>query len=126
MWFERFWQLIDRSAIGKAVEKRRRLLHYTGEPQRIYIENVRSFFGVSYRIAKGLCELGVREGLLDRCEAVLCPHDQRVLLDLCAGDDEGSFEITCKVCEGLEIEPSSFAVQDCKRLVFYRLRHADA
>lgn len=127
MWFERFWQLIDHSPIGVAVEKRRRLLEYTGDPARIYVENVRSFFGVSHGLAKTMCELAVRQGLFDRCSVLLCPHDERVLFETCSEDDGPPDEIACSICEAMEIEPSVFSPNDCRSMPFYRLHesHAD-
>jgi hypothetical protein len=126
MWLERFFELIDRSSLGVAIEKRRALLEYTGEPARIYIENVRAFLGVSHGMARALCELAVRTGLFERCEAVLCPHDKRVLLDACEPDDLPEADVACGVCESLEIEPHVFNLRECQRLPFYRLRDADA
>jgi len=115
-------KLIDESPIGVAVEKRRRLLQYTGEPNRIYIENVRSFFGVPHRIAKAMCELAVRQGFFERCLAVLCPNDERVLIDTCEPNAILPNEISCEVCESLEVERSVFSPGECRTLPFYRVR----
>jgi len=126
MWFERFLQLIDRSPIGAVVERRRRLLEYTGEPARIYVENVRAFFGVSHGVAKLMCELGVRQGLFERCEAFMCPHDARVIFERCDEEVAAPASLPCEVCEALEIEPRAFAPAECRVVPFYRLAHDDA
>jgi hypothetical protein len=48
------------------------------DASRIYVENVRSLFGISTGLAKRLCELAVRQGFLEKRIQVLCP-DQAVL-----------------------------------------------
>lgn len=124
MWLKRFFQIIDDSPVGAFVEKRRKLLEYTGEPNRIYVENVRSFFGVSTFVAKALCDLAVRRGLFERCSGILCPHDERILFESCDPDSALPETVTCSVCEALEIEPNAFSSRECRELSFYRVRHA--
>jgi len=125
MWFARFLQLIDRSPLGAAVAKRRDLLRSTGEPARIYVENVRSFFGLPTGVAKLLCEIAVNQGMFERCIAILCPNDSRVLTDICGDEELQQENVSCEVCESLE-RPHVFPTNECRRLPFYRLRHADA
>ena len=122
MWLERFLKLIDRSRFGVAIKKRRQLLEYGDTPGRIYVENVRAFLGIPHRAARALCDLAVRQGLFDRCTAIMCPHDERVLLEMC--DPEGGAEpvtLSCEVCEALEIEPFEFKLRDCRAMPFYRV-----
>lgn len=118
MWLERFSQLIDESAIGSAVESRKRILEET-DPRHIYVEKVRQFFGVSTSIARALCELAVREGLFIRCEGIRCPNDDRIVEEAC-GDTQPPQVIHCEVCEDLDLE-SDFALAQCKRITFYRV-----
>lgn len=123
MWFERLLRRIERSRFGDALEKRIRLLEYGDSPGRIYVENVRVFLGVSHRIATALCDLAVREGFFEHCTAIMCPHDERILLELCNdAADEVPATITCEVCEALEIEPSEFSRDECRAMPFYRVR----
>jgi hypothetical protein len=44
------------------------------DPQKIYIENVRSLLGVSYDRAHKICEAAVRQGFFTRGIEVLCPN----------------------------------------------------
>jgi hypothetical protein len=118
MWFERFSELIDRSSIGAAVELRKRILEET-DPQHIYVEKVRQFFGVSTSIAKALCELAVREGSFVRCEAVLCPEQEQIIKEAC-GDEEFPASVHCDVCEDLGLD-SDYPLAQCKRMTFYRV-----
>lgn len=126
MWLERFFHLIDESPIGAAVEKRRRLLEISETPGRIYVENVRSFFGISFRMAGALCDLAVRQGLFEKCAGLLCPHDQRILFESCGPDDAWPDSLRCSVCEALGIEPHEFSSRECKTLPFYRVAHDPA
>lgn len=119
MWLERFSQLIDQSPIGAAVESRRKILEDT-DPRHIYIENVRQFFGIPHSIAKGLLELGVREGLFFRCEGIRCPNDDRIVEEAC-GEEKLPEDIHCDICEGLDLD-ADFPTAQCKRLTFYRVR----
>lgn len=122
MWFERFLRRIEASSIGGVLEKRLRLLRYGDNPGRIYVENVRAFFGVTTRIATALCELAVREGYFDRCTAVMCPNDDRILFEDCEDDATGVPDrVICEVCEALENEPFEFPIDDCHTLPFYRM-----
>lgn len=126
MWLERFLQLIEASPIGAAVERRKEILRNT-DPQRIYVENVRHFFGITTTMAKALCDLAVRQGIFDRCVAVLCPNDEceRIVEEAC-GDAALPETIHCDVCEGFNREHTEFPLDACKRLTFYRVRHEAA
>lgn len=121
MWLMRFFQRIDRTWIGKAVAKRRDLLQPTGQPHKIYVENVRVFFGVPMGVARWMCDMAVREGYFEKCTGYLCPEDQRVLYEMCDGARDAPSELTCSVCEALEHE-SVFPTQACGSMTFYRLR----
>jgi hypothetical protein len=124
MWFKRFLQLIEKSPLGAALEKRRELLEFTGEPGRIYVENVRSFFGVSHRVARAMCDLAVRQGFFERCAAFLCPRDERVLFDTCEPEATPPSHLNCEVCEALEEETSQFEAATCRQIQYYRVRAA--
>lgn len=121
MWLERFWKLIDSSAVGRGIDKRRKLLEYNGEPGRIYVENVRAFLGIPHATAKWLCELAVRQGLFERCSALTCPNGGNILFETCDGETAPSEEINCEACEGQAIEPHVFRPDDCIPMLFYRV-----
>src|SRR5205823_908851 len=42
-------------------------------PDKIYVENVRSLLGVPHRLAVTVCETAVRQGFFSRGVEVLCP-----------------------------------------------------
>lgn len=126
MLFERFFQRIDDSAVGAFVEKRRRLLEQNDDGPRIYVENVRSFFGMSERVARALCEFAVRQGLFERCVGVRCPNDDRILIDQCDPSVALPQTVDCEACEASEEDSHVFTVSDCKTITFYRLHGIDA
>jgi len=43
------------------------------DPDKIYVENVRSILRVSHGLALRICELAVRQGLFSKFVAVQCP-----------------------------------------------------
>ena len=122
MWLERFLSLIDRTAVGAFVAKRHELLERT-DPDRIYVENIRSFFGFPFPVAKALCELAVREGLFVRRVGLLCPNDpcRRLILAL-SPDEAVPATVNCQVCEVDERDPHEFPADALTHIVFYRLK----
>lgn len=91
------------------------------QPGKLYVENVREFFGVSFKNAQFLCEEGTREGLLVRKIGLLCPNDQRIIYVVENEHSEPPEEIACDVCEDLERERSSFKPSELDRVMFYTL-----
>src|SRR6476620_3245869 len=82
MLLEKFSDIIDHSSIGVAVAKRRELIENT-DPRRIYVENIRSFFGIPRATARYLCEIAVRQGVFEKRVGYLCGNDdcKRLLTD---------------------------------------------
>lgn len=97
MSFEQFFDAIDRGWIGRFVSRKREIVERTN-PDRIYVENVRSFFSVPYWVAHALCEAAVREGAFLRSYAVHCPTCDRIVL-ACGTRDEVPENLTCSTCE---------------------------
>lgn len=119
MLLQRFLNLIDHSAIGRFVARKEELIEQL-DPSRIYVENVRSFFGVPSSIAQAWCELAVREGIFARRFGVLCPQCQRLILTV-EHEDQIPDKIVCEVCERNECDRYEFARSEVATLVFYKL-----
>jgi len=119
MLLQRFWNLIDESSIGRFAARKEEQIEQL-DPQRIYVENVRSFFGIPYRAAHFLCELAVRERVLARRFGILCPQCQRILTSV---DSEADVPVhlTCEVCERNECERYAFDSNELRALLFYKL-----
>lgn len=89
------------------------------DPDKIYIENVRSILNVSYDSAKQICETAVRQGAFRRAVEVVCP-DGAVAA---AADTEDKLPRTvhCWVDESGHTEEVELPTASLKKTVFYRL-----
>ena len=123
MLLEKFSSIIDRSRVGVTVEKKRELIEKT-DPDRIYVENIRSFFGLSTKLAKFFLDFGVRQGLLEKRTALICPNRDchRMMADFDATEEPS--QITCDVCEAKGEENTTFDSKRCKHMEFYRVKSA--
>ncbi len=119
MWLQRFLNLIDSTPIGRVVAKREELIDQL-DPERIYVENIRSFFGISYSFAQLLCEMAVRERLFLRLYGVLCPVCD-IILESVSSEKEIPEHLTCKVCEINERDHYEYNRDECKVISFYKL-----
>lgn len=121
MSFTKFFDLIDRSFVGAIVRRKAELIEKT-DPNRIWVENVRAFFGVPTGTARHFCEVAVREGAFVKKRALLCGNEdcRRVIL---SGDPDDPLPptIECENCRDLEREPSSFLAADLPTMDFYQL-----
>lgn len=91
------------------------------DPDRIYVENIRSFFNMPYKLAKLLCEMAVRSRSFDKIYGVKCPGCSRIIMSVQNISDIPDV-ITCEICEGLEREEFFFKRDEMEIIEFYRLR----
>jgi len=88
-------------------------------PDKFYIENVRSILGVSHVAAVQICEAAVRQGLFERRVEVVCP-DGAVAA---SADTEANLPETVRCWheeEGL-LEPEELPTKQLEKTTFYRL-----
>ncbi len=117
---ERFLTLIskivrwDPLADQRAVEALSQL-----NPDKIYVENVRSLLGVSHRQAVQICETAVRQGVFVRGVEVLCPN--KVVAASAPSEAELPPVVRCWVEQDGEEEQQEFKTETLPKLVFYRL-----
>ena len=99
-------------------EKEAKLLS-TLNPEKFYIENVRSIMDISYASALRICEAAVRQGLFIRGVEVKCP-DGAVAA---AADKETELPeiVRCWHLEDGHYEPEELATRDLEKSTFYRL-----
>lgn len=90
------------------------------DPDRIYVENVRSFLNLPTRVAKLLCEMAVRERLFKRKYGIYCPSCDRLLKSYNYIDEIGEL-FECDVCRELEEPQHQFKKRDIKIITFYKL-----
>lgn len=72
MWSKKFSNIINK------IFPQRRSSELYGElskinPEKFYLENVRSLLGISYDKAEAICNEAVQEGVFLQCFEILCP-----------------------------------------------------
>ena len=87
------------------------------DPSHIYVENVRSLFGISTSLAKRLCELAVRQGFLEKRIQVLCP-DQTVA-DEAPTEEQLPAEVSCWEDVQGSYRETTYQTSRLKKLEFY-------
>ena len=119
---EKFLDVIDSSFVGRSVTKLGKIIDET-DPNRIYVENIRSFFHIPRWLAKLGCEAAVLEGRFEKRVGYLCPNDDchRILIDV-ASEDKVAMELCCEYCEALEKDEFCFSPDECRKVEFYRLK----
>lgn len=115
----KFLETIDRSFVGRFVQSRLDILEHT-DPNRIYVENIRSFYGLPAFMAKFLCEMAVKKGLFTKHIGVECPNEGRLII---TSDDVGKLPqvVNCPNCEALENDKYEFTLSECHLVEFYKL-----
>lgn len=91
------------------------------DPNRIFVENVRSFFNVPTSVARVFCEMAVKEKYFRKKIAIRCPNDccGRIIKSVDKIDENEI--VTCFVCEQNEEEQSTFNMKEVKLDIFYQL-----
>lgn len=119
---KRYLKIIDRTFIGSYVEKKKEIIEIT-DPDRIYLENIRSFFNFPGFFAKFLCELAVRRGLFNKRLGILCPNEdcKRIIKSYKYGEKIGE-TFRCKICQSLGKPIHEFNKYQIEKLEFYQLR----
>jgi hypothetical protein len=122
MWSEKFLRIIERSPVATLIDKQRGALEAI-DPRCIYPENIASFFHIPIRLATWLCEIAVFEGLFERRVGFLCPNDdcRRMLAEASKGEPPPR-ALVCQNCEALERDRYRFSADECRKIIFYRLR----
>lgn len=91
-------------------------------PDRIYVENVRSLLKVPARIAQFICNLAVKSGDFRKRYGVVCPNDscQRIVLSVNNVKDIPD-TIECESCDAEGNEHFSFNKNQVQVLEYYQL-----
>ena len=93
----------------------------TLNPDRIYIENIRSVLGSNTRIATIICNIAVRQGFFVKRYALACKNDScdRILASY-SSLDQIPKRITCDFCEEEGKMESTFNSSDLDIIPFYK------
>src|SRR5262249_52561306 len=89
------------------------------DPSRIYIENVRSVFGVSHSAAVRFCETAVRQGIFEKLIEGQCPDGS--VPASASNENELPETVTCYSEVDGFIAAVDIPTSDLPKTVFYRL-----
>ncbi|WP_149914267.1 hypothetical protein [Sphingobacterium cavernae] len=121
MLLTKFLKTIDNSFLGEFVENKEKLIA-NSNPDKIYVENIRSFFGFSYRVAKFFCDLAVRAGFFTKHIGYICPNSNcKKMIFENEFAKTSPFNLSCSNCEIREEENHVFYAHKLNTVVFYRL-----
>lgn len=90
-------------------------------PQRIYVENIRSYFNTSTVVASTLCKMAVKDGKFIKKTGVICPNPECERIIKSYEEDIPNERLTCEICELLGIDNYSFNVNSLDKIEFYQL-----
>jgi hypothetical protein len=105
----------------KFFKKKAELIEKT-DPDRIYVENIRSFFNLPYSTAKKLCDMAVRQNFFRKKYGVFCKNaDCKRIISVYNNMEDIPNEIECFVCEQNEKEQFVFDKSELEIVEFYQL-----
>jgi hypothetical protein len=116
--FEKFLRIISRFAGDDPLAGREAALAKLN-PDKFYVENVRSVLGVSHRSAVTICETAVRQGVFRRGIEVLCPDGAAAASAERA--DQLPPTVRCWVEQDGHLEEEHYPTESLRKLTFYRL-----
>ena len=93
-------------------------------PDKFYVENVRSVFKISHKEAKRLCETAVRQGTFVRGVEVLCPDD--VVAAVAQSEAELPPIVRCMVEHDNEFEEIEYDTATLRKMTFYKFNDGHA
>ena len=121
MSFRKFLETIKLPFIIKVDERRSAVLLNTN-PNRIFLENVRSYYNTSTIIAKTLCKMAVKDGRFIKKVGIMCPNEncERIIISY---DDPNHIDqqVTCDHCELIGNPENTFAAENLETIEFYQL-----
>ncbi|TBO36377.1 hypothetical protein [Pedobacter kyonggii] len=122
MSLTKFFLTIEKSSIGRFFANKVRLINQLN-PQRIYVENVRSIYNIPHFAAKLFCEMAVIEGIFIKKIGVECKNNdcERIIISV-ENTNQLPDIISCKNCEILERNQFEFSKNELKTITFYALK----
>ncbi len=117
-FWTKFWQTISRLVPQGTLSGKEALIAELN-PEKIYIENVRSILDVSYESAKRICETAVRQGVFQRGIEVMCPDG--AIAAVADTEDKLPQTVHCWVDDSGHPEEVELPTASLKKTVFYRL-----
>ena len=115
MSFERLFRRIASLIFGEGLPEKQAAALARLNPEKIYVENVRSVLDISAWRAKQICETAVRQGVFEKRIEVLCPDG---VVATSAPSEE---QLPPKVICWENYEEVEVPTQQLRKNVFYRL-----
>jgi hypothetical protein len=115
----KFFETIRKALPGGLLSEKEAKALAALNPQKIYIENVRSLLGVSHDSAVKICETAVRQGVFMRGIEVLCPDG--AVAASAESESKLPSKVHCWVERDGEPEEEEFSTAELRRVVFYTL-----
>lgn len=121
---KRLFQIISKAVPGPDLSRQEAELIARLNPDKFYVENVRSILGISSATATRICETAVRQGLFERRIEVRCP-DGAVAA---SADSEAHLpeRVRCWTREEGHLHPADLSTRDLEKTTFYRLNDSSA
>lgn len=95
----------------------------TVNPNKIYVENVRSYLKVPTFLARLLCEMAVVDNLFIKKIGIVCPNSncKRILASYTSYESIPE-TITCSICEDEDQTEYTFQTENLEKIEFYQLK----
>jgi len=91
-------------------------------PDKIYVENIRSLLHIPTILAKTICEWAVKDKLFIRKTGIVCPNCKRIIKSYNNPDKHLDESVECLVCESEERD-FIFKTSSLEKIIFYRLNN---
>lgn len=117
MLFQKFFETISNLLPGRFTGNLDALSRLN--PQKMYVENVRSVFGVSERAAQRYCDTAVRQGVFSRFVEVRCPNGS--VGATAESEDNLPETVHCWQEEDGDFTEAVLLTRELPKAVFYRL-----
>ncbi|WP_353076695.1 hypothetical protein [Flavobacterium sp.] len=106
----------------KSLFKRKAEIIKNTDPDRIYVENIRSFFNLPYGVAKKLCDMAVRQNFFYKKYGLYCKNDDcKRIISVYDNIEDIPNQIECFICQANEKEKYSFDKNELEIVEFYQL-----
>jgi hypothetical protein len=115
----KLFQVISQVAPVPGLSEKEAKLLSALNPEKFYIENVRSIMDISYANAFQICETAVRQGLFLRGVEVKCPDG--AVAASANSEAELPEIVRCWHLEGGHYEAEELPTRDLQKSTFYRL-----
>jgi hypothetical protein len=91
-------------------------------PDRFYVENIRSYYGMTTFVAQRLCDEAVNDGKFDRKIGLVCPKCSRIIQSFSNPEEIKQIKtISCEICEANEEEVYEYSIEQVQQVEIYSL-----